>query len=63
MNGTKKWYKSKLIVFAVLFGLTSVAGLFGYADYTPGTDTAEIVNIVVAIITVVLRYITNTAIE
>lgn len=63
MNGVKKWYKSKTIIFALLFGAVSVAGIFGYADYSPSGDTVEIVNIVVSIVVVVLRYITNTAIE
>ena len=55
----KKFYESKTFWFAILFGLVSVAGLFGYADYTPGSDTVEIVNVVVAVIVIVLRFVTD----
>lgn len=59
----KKPVESKTIVFALLFGALHVAGLFGYADYTPGQDVTEIVNIVTAAVVVVLRLVTNKGIS
>ena len=50
---------SKTIIFAVLFGLVNVAGLFGYADYSPGTDVTEIVNVVVSVVMIALRFVTK----
>lgn len=50
----------KTVGFAVLFGLIHIAGLVGYADYTPSTDVAEIVGIITSIVVVALRYVTTT---
>lgn len=58
----KKWYKSRTLWFALLFGLVSIAGLFGYADFTPSGDVSEIVNICVAVIVLILRAKTNKGI-
>lgn len=55
----KAWYESKTVWFAVLFGLVSVAGLFGYADYTPDTDVTEIVNVIVSVVMLILRFVTS----
>jgi hypothetical protein len=59
----KKFYKSKTVWFALLFGLVNVAGLVGYADYSPGTDVVEIVNVVVAAVTLLLRFVTKEPLE
>lgn len=59
----KKFYESKTFWFAVIFGLVQVAGLFGFADYTPGRDVAEIVNILVAVAVIILRLMTSKKIE
>ena len=59
----KKFYQSKTVWFAVLFALVSLAGLFGYADFTPSNDVAEIVNVAVAAIVLVLRLFTNKGVE
>jgi len=59
----KAWYESKTVWFAVLFGLVSVAGLFGYADYTPDSNVTEIVNVVVSVIVLVLRLVTSTKVS
>lgn len=59
----KKWYQSKTLWFAILFGIVQVAGLFGYADYTPSGDVAEIVGIVVSVIMIVLRFLTKQPVE
>lgn len=55
----KKFYKSKTFWFAILFGVFSVAGLFGYDEYIPSEDIKEIVNISVAVIMLVLRFVTS----
>jgi hypothetical protein len=61
--GTKKFYLSKTFWFAILFGLVSVAGISGYGDYTPSQDTTEIVNVVVAVVFLILRFITKKGVE
>ena len=63
MNGNKKWYASKTFRFLILFAAVQVAGLFGYADYTPGTDVAEYIQLGVAVIAAVLRAVTNQGVE
>ena len=60
MNGSKKWYKSKTLWFGVLFGLVSIAGLFGFAEYEPTAEVTQVIGIVVAIGTVILRALTDT---
>ncbi len=62
MNETKSPLSSKTIIFAVLFGLFHLAGLFGYADYTPSGDVTEIVNVIAAGVVLVLRLVTNKGI-
>lgn len=59
----KKWYQSKTLWFALLYGLVSIAGIFGWADYQPSADTLEIVGVVVAAITLVLRLVTKQGVE
>lgn len=60
---SKKPWMSKTLIFAVLFGAVQLAGLFGYLDYTPTEDVTEIVNIVVAVVVVILRLVTEKKIE
>lgn len=55
----KKWYESKTLWFAILFGIVNVAGVFGFAGYEPSADVQEISNIVVAAVFLVLRLVTN----
>ena len=59
----KKLWQSKTIIFFVLFLLVNVAGLFGYADYSPSGQEAEIAGIIVAIVGVVLRLYTSKGVE
>ena len=58
-NGTKSIFRSKTFYFFLLYGVVSVAGLLGFADYTPSGDESEIVGIVVSVAGVVLRFVTN----
>ena len=55
----KKWYQSKTIWFTVLFALVQIAGIFGYADFTPNSQALEVINLVVAGIFLVLRLVTD----
>lgn len=59
----KVWYESKTVWFAVLFGVIQVAGLFGYADYTPSTDVAEIVGVIVSVVMLILRFVTTSGVR
>ena len=60
---TKKWYASKTFWFAILFGVVQLAGLFGFADYEPSADVAQIVSLVGAAVVLVLRFLTNKSSE
>ncbi|MCP4139542.1 MAG: hypothetical protein GY755_04500 [Chloroflexi bacterium] len=59
----KKFYKSKTFWFGALLVAQGVAALFGFADFTPDDNTAEIVQIVVGSVQIGLRLITSKAIE
>jgi len=59
----KKWYTSRTLWFTLLFALVNVAGIFGYADFTPDGNVAEYVSLGVAVIYAILRAVTNQAIE
>ena len=56
---TKEFWKSKTFYFALLYGLVHIAGLFGYLDYTPGTDVTEIVNVLASVVMLILRFTTT----
>lgn len=56
---SKPLWKSKTFWFAVLFAIVNIAGLFGFETYQPDPLTTEIVGIVVAALTVVLRLLTK----
>lgn len=51
----KAWYQSKTVWFNVLFGLVSLASLFGYADFTPDPNVATGVALLGAVVNFVLR--------
>ena len=55
----KKVYTSKTIIFSVLFALVNIAAIFGYAEFVPGDDIAQYVNIGVAVIVAILRFLTK----
>ena len=59
----KKWYQSKTIWFTILFALVNVAGIFGYADFTPDSNIVEYINLGVAVIMAILRAVTDQGIE
>jgi hypothetical protein len=62
MGDRKEFWKSKTFWFALLYGAVAVAGLFGFADYSPGNDVVEIVNIVTAVVMIILRFLSSKGI-
>ena len=60
---TKKWYESKTFWFAVLFAVVQLAGVFGFAGYTPSEDVVEIVAVLNAVAMLILRFVTKKGIE
>ena len=58
-SSTKSIFASRTFWLAVLFGAVNVAGLFGFADFSPSGDVSEIVGIVVSVVAIVVRLRTN----
>ncbi len=58
----KKWYESKTFWFNVLAFVVAVAMAFGYTGELP-SDWQVLVPAVVAIINIILRFITHQPIE
>ena len=59
----KKWYESKTLWFIALFALVQVAGLFGYADFSPDSNVEEYINLGVSVIAAILRLVTVKPVE
>jgi hypothetical protein len=59
----KKFYESKTFWFNVLFLLGAVAAYFGFADFKPDSNTVELASVVVAVINIILRFMTSQAIR
>lgn len=55
----KKFYVSKTVVFFFLTLLVSVAGLFGFAEFSPSPEQASIIGIVVSVVGIALRFLTK----
>ena len=55
----KSIFASKTFWFAVLYGFINLAGLLGFADFTPSSDVAEIVGVLVSAGAILLRYVTE----
>ena len=58
----KNWF-SKTVLFSILFGLTQLAGLYGYGDFSPSPELVQYVSIGIsvigAIVGVVVKYFEN----
>lgn len=59
---SKEFYRSKTFWFGVLSVVVGVAGLFGYADFVPGDETVQILEVINGIVVIVLRFLTNQGI-
>ena len=59
----KKWYASKTLWFSILFAVVNLAGLFGYAEFVPGGELSQYVNLGVSVIVALLRVFTNKGVE
>lgn len=55
----KKPWESKTIIFFILSLLVAIAGLFGFAEFQPTAEMAQIITIVVSIAGIILRAITE----
>ena len=60
---TKDFYRSKTFWFGALSVVIGVAGLFGYADFVPGDETVQIMEVVNGIVVIVLRFLTNQGVH
>lgn len=58
----KSIFKSKTFWFSILFGLVSLAGLFGFAEFKPESNVLELINVIVAVVMIVLRFVTKQAV-
>jgi len=59
MDKIKGW---KTVSFFVLVLLVAVANLFGFADFKLAADQQDIFNVVVPLVGLFLRYLTDSAI-
>ena len=57
--GVKSIFASKTFWFAILYGIVNVAGLLGFADFSPSSDVVEIVGVLVSAGAIVLRFVTD----
>ncbi len=59
----KPFYQSKTFWFNILFVIVSLAGYFGFTGYQPSVDVSELVAVLIAVINLVLRFITKSPIK
>ena len=55
----KPFYQSKTLWFNLLFLVSAVAAYFGFGDFQPSGDTVELASVIVAVINIALRFITD----
>ena len=55
----KPFYQSKTFWFNVLFLVSAIAAYFGFGDFKPSGDTVELASVVVAVINIALRFVTD----
>ena len=60
---SKDFYRSKTFWFGALSVLVGVAGLFGFADFVPGDETVQIMEVINGIVIILLRFVTSGAIH
>ena len=59
----KPFYKSKTFWFNVLFLVVSIAEAFGYADFVPGGDVQNLAVGLIAVVNILLRFVTREPIH
>ena len=59
----KKWYQSKILWFSILWAIVQTAALFGYADFVPGDELRQYVNLGIAVLVAILRVFTNKGVS
>ena len=59
----KPFYQSKTFWFNILFVIVAVAGFFGFTEYQPDANTAELAAVLIAVINLVLRFLTKAEIK
>ena len=59
----KDFWRSKTFWFFLLYLVVSVAGVFGFAGFQPTVDQQEILGIIVAIVGIVLRFLTKEPVK
>lgn len=59
----KPFYQSKTFWFNILFVLVALAGYFGFTSYEPDANTAELAAVLIAVVNLVLRFVTKTSIR
>lgn len=55
----KPFYQSKTFWFNLLFLVSAIAAYFGFGDFQPSGDTVELASVVVAVINIALRFVTD----
>ena len=55
----KPFYESKTFWFNLLFLAASIAAYFGFGDFKPSNDTVELAGVLVAVLNIVLRFLTS----
>ncbi len=55
----KEWYKSKVFWFNVLALVVMLASAFGFGDFTPDPQWVEIGGVLITIINLILRFMTQ----
>lgn len=59
----KPFYESKTLWFNVLALIVIVATAFGFADFEASGDIVELGSVIVAVVNIVLRFVTNKGIR
>ena len=55
----KEFWQSKTVWFFALYLLVAVASLFGFGGFQPTPEMQEIVAVIVAVVGLVLRFLTK----
>ena len=59
----KPFYESKTFWFNALFVVVALAGYFGFTDYKPDASTSELTAVLIAVVNLVLRFVSKAPIK